>query len=75
MADEKKDDQESWSAASLAWELGYLIAIPLVVLALLGRFIDRKYHTEPWFFLLGIILAILITSYTVYKKSKDIIDK
>jgi F0F1-type ATP synthase assembly protein I len=75
MTDEKRKDQESWSAASLAWELGYLIAVPLVVLALVGRFFDKKYGTSPWFLLVGIVLSILISSYAVYNKSKEIIDK
>lgn len=75
MTDEKRNDQGSWSAASLAWELGYLIAVPLVVLALLGRFVDKKYGTSPWFLLSGIVLSILVSSYAVYSKSKEIIDK
>lgn len=75
MAEDKKSNQESWSAASLAWELGYLIAVPLVVLALVGRFVDKKYGTSPWFLLAGIVLSILVSSYAVYNKSKEIIDK
>jgi F0F1-type ATP synthase assembly protein I len=75
MTDEKRNGQDSWSAASLAWELGYIIAVPLVVLALLGRFIDKKYGTSPWFLLVGIVLSILVSSYAAYNKSKEIIDK
>lgn len=43
------------------WGLGFRIAMPLVALTLGGRFLDRRLNTEPWFLILGIILAILVT--------------
>lgn len=58
---------------SLAWELGYTIAVPLVLFALLGRWADRRWDTSPLLFLTGVVLAILISSYIVYKKMKDVI--
>jgi F0F1-type ATP synthase assembly protein I len=73
MNEENKKD--SWSAVSLAWELGYAIAIPLVVLALLGRFLDKKIGTSPWLLLTGILLSILISSYLIYRKTTNIIEK
>ncbi len=75
MENNNNNEQGSWSAASLAWELGYLIAIPLVVLAIAGKLADKKLGTSPWLLLAGIILAILISSWTVYKKSTEIINK
>ncbi|MFA5872010.1 MAG: AtpZ/AtpI family protein [Parcubacteria group bacterium] len=75
--EEKKVDKkdESWSAASLAWELGYIIAVPLVILALIGRYLDNKLGTSPWFLLVGILIAVFVSSYGIYKKFKDIIEK
>jgi F0F1-type ATP synthase assembly protein I len=75
--EEKETDKKdkSWSATSLAWELGYIITIPLVVLALLGRYLDKKMGTSPWLLLLGLLIAIFASSYGIYKKSKDIIEK
>lgn len=70
---DKKD--ETWSVASLAWELGYVIAVPLVILALLGRYLDKKLETSPWLLLIGILAAIFISSYGIYKKFKDIVEK
>ena len=66
---------ESWSAVSLAWEMGYSIAIPLVVFALIGRFLDKKFGTSPWLLLVGILLAIISSTYIIYKKTTDIMNK
>jgi len=72
---EKDNEQKTFSALSLAWELGYSIALPLVIFALAGRWLDRKLATSPWLFLLGIILAVSISSYLVYRKTMEIIKK
>lgn len=66
---------KSFSALGLAFQLGYTIAIPLVVLALLGRFLDKKLGSSPFLLLLGILLSIGITSWLVWKKTLDIIGK
>jgi len=65
----------TWSALSLAWELGYTIAVPLVVLALGGRLLDRKFDTSPWLLLVGIFLSLIVSSWLVYLKMVKIIKK
>ena len=59
-------------ALSYAWQFGYTVAVPLVVLALLGRFLDRTLHTSPWFLLAGILLSIIISSVAVVMKALSI---
>lgn len=59
-------------ALSYAWQFGYAVAVPLVVLALLGRFLDRALHTSPWFLLGGILLSIIISSVAVVMKALSI---
>jgi len=54
---------------SLAWDLGWMITIPLVVFAVGGAMIDKKINTSPWFLLGGIGLALVITSIMVYGKT------
>jgi F0F1-type ATP synthase assembly protein I len=66
---------KSFSALSLAWQLGYTISVPIVVLALLGRWADKKLGTSPWLLLGGILLSILLSSWAIYKKTLDIIEK
>lgn len=73
MKKEKKYSNKSIAlAVSFAWELGYSIAIPLVLLALGGRFIDIKFDLSPFCFLFGIILSIFISSFIVFKKTLKI---
>jgi len=64
-----------WSVVSLAWELGYLITIPIVLLALGGKLLDNKLGTSPWMLLAGILISIIITSWLVYKKVNTVISE
>jgi hypothetical protein len=66
--DKKEKPASSWSALGFAWELGYSIAIPLVLFALGGRYLDKKLGTSPWLLLGGLALAIVLTSIIVYYK-------
>lgn len=70
-----KPPEKQFSALGLAWNLGYSIAVPLVVFALLGRFLDKKLETSPWLLLVGILFSIALSSWLVYKKTLDIIGK
>jgi len=57
-----------WQALGLAWEFGYLIVIPLVVFALGGRWLDKRYDTSPWMLLGGMVLAIVTTTILMVSK-------
>jgi F0F1-type ATP synthase assembly protein I len=63
-----------FSALGLAWELGYTIAVPLVVLALLGRLADKQFGTSPWLLLVGILLSIVASTMLVLRKTKAIME-
>ena len=54
--------------ASLAFELGFIIALPIVAFGFAGKWLDARYGTEPLFTLVGIIFAIASTSVWIYKK-------
>lgn len=69
-----KTKQNSLGAVSLALNLGYIIALPLVALALLGRFLDKKFSASPIFLLLAILLAIAISGALVFRKTKKMMD-
>ena len=53
---------------ALALQLGFIIVIPLLVLAVSGRMLDRKYHSHPWLFLAGIGLAFILSSLMIFRK-------
>lgn len=57
-----------WHTLALAWELGYTIAVPLVVLAFGGRLFDRRLGTSPLLLLAGILCAIIASSIGVTVK-------
>lgn len=61
------------NALGLAWQLGYTIAIPLVILALLGRLLDKYLNSSPLFLLAGVIMSIIVTTWLIYRKVKTII--
>lgn len=64
---------KEFHAWALAGELGYTIAIPIVIFALLGRFADKTLGTSPWLLLLGILISIFASSYLIYRKMREII--
>jgi len=59
---------------SLSFELGYIIALPLVVLGLLGKWGDKHWHHAfPWMTLIAIGLAIFMTTVWLIQKLKGYI--
>lgn len=62
-----------WRALGIAWELGYVIAIPIVALGLAGRFLDKHYGTSPWLFLAGVLVSIVLTSFGLVWKFKKLL--
>ena len=57
-------------ALRIAGDFGATIALPVVILALIGQKMDDKYDTRPTFLMIGMIIAALITARLIYKKSK-----
>lgn len=62
-------------AFSLAWQFGYTMAIPLVILALGGRLLDKYLNTSPLFILIGIFVSIVVSSILVGMKAVKIIQE
>lgn len=58
----------------LVFDLGYTIAVPLILFALGGRFLDNKLESSPLFLLIGIFAALTASGYGIYKKIKNIED-
>ncbi|MFA4930357.1 MAG: AtpZ/AtpI family protein [Patescibacteria group bacterium] len=69
MAEKPNSKSESvFQPLQLALNLGYMIALPLVILALVGRYLDKIYQTSPIFLLIGLFIAFGISCYYVYRK-------
>jgi F0F1-type ATP synthase assembly protein I len=63
-----------WQALGLAWELGYMITVPLVLFALVGRWADGQFGTKPWLLLAGVILAMVSTSLLLVRKFQRLVN-
>ena len=66
MAEPKKDGFKTFYALSIAWQLGFLIAIPIGGFLFLGVLGDKFFKTRPFLLLLGLVVGIIITIYEVY---------
>ena len=75
----KKDSKEEKSgliySLNLATHLGFMIAIPIVVFIALGNFLDGCFNTGPIFILLGLLLALAVSIYEIYKSILPVLDK
>lgn len=49
------------------------IAVPIIVSLVLGKFLDKKYNTEPIIFISLTILAFMITIYGIVRFSMSYI--
>ncbi len=56
-----------WIALSLAGQLGFMIALPIAIMALAGRYADIRFGTSPLFLLCGVLLAATTSSIWVYR--------
>jgi F0F1-type ATP synthase assembly protein I len=52
---------------ALGGELGFLIALPLIICILLGLWIDKKLNTFPWILLASVLAGMILTVVNVYK--------
>lgn len=61
------------NAFSFASEFGFIIALPLIGLGLLGKWLDAKHHTK-YFVLIGILIAIISSTFWISKRLKGIME-
>lgn len=47
------------------------IAFPIVVALFVGKWLDKKYHTEPWIFVACVGIAFVISLIGILKQSKE----
>lgn len=66
----KKSLLSSWEAVGFVWEVFAAIAIPTVLCALGGRWLDRRFETTPVFMGLGLVAAVLVSGVLVYVMAK-----
>jgi len=61
-----KSQFKLYYSLSFAWQLGFLIAAPLVLLLLIGYWLDRALYTSPFFILTGVFGGMIFSAYEIY---------
>lgn len=51
------------------------IAGPIVIALFVGKWLDKKYNSEPWLFLLCVGLAFILSSVGIVREAKVMINK
>ena len=57
----------------LAWNLGFIIAVPVAVFGFGGAYLDKYYQTSPMFVISGFVIAMVLSGIGVYRKVKEIL--
>ena len=52
-------------ALSMAFQLGFIIAVPLIVFLLIGIFLDKKLNTFPLFLVGSIIFSLIFVVFEI----------
>lgn len=68
--EEKKSTAPWWQPGLLLFsKLSGWVVVPIVVALFVGRWLDEKYGTEPWLFLLSVAVAFAFSSYGIIHDS------
>ena len=62
-------------AVRFAWDLGWIIAIPVTVFGFGGAYLDKALKTSPLFLLTGLLLALILSITGVFRQLKTILKK
>lgn len=69
------EKQPSWADSfKLVGQLGFEIALPLVGFALGGRWLDQRLGSSPALLLVGMALAVFLSTVLVARKIKKMIE-
>ena len=60
---------------SLAWDLGYTIAIPAILGCVGGAWLDKRYGTGNAFFFVGLLTSFFFSCLGIYKKIRLILKR
>jgi F0F1-type ATP synthase assembly protein I len=71
MPDRKNNGQVPWWQPGLAlfYRLSGWIGGPILVALFIGKYLDKKYNTHPWLFLLSVGVAFAVSSYGIVRDS------
>lgn len=62
-----------WEMTSLVGEIGYLVAIPAVLLGMGGAWLDKEWGTKPWLTIAGLALAITLSVFMLIRTVRRVL--
>jgi ATP synthase protein I len=66
---------ENWGPAARFLGIGFYIAFCIVIGVLGGLWLDRKFHTEPIFLLIGLVLGLVSAFWGMYQMLLPLINE
>jgi F0F1-type ATP synthase assembly protein I len=66
----ERDRRNMFFALRIVGDFGVTIAVPVVVLALIGKWLDAKYGTRPLLLIAGFALAAVVSAVSIARKTK-----
>ena len=70
MKDENNNEKAWWQPALIMFaRLTAWIAVPVVLGSFLGKWLDKKYDSEPWLFLTSVGVAFFLSMIIIIKDS------
>lgn len=63
------------SLLGIVGQIGFMVTVPLIGFALLGRMADKAIGTSPLFFLVGVIGAIILSTILIYRKTSKLMNE
>ena len=69
----QKDTDRKYLLLSLRimGSFGAILAVPVVVFALTGKWLDARYGTRPWFLIAGFVFAAVLSAISIVRKAKE----
>lgn len=70
--EESKISKQAWwqPAVSLFLQLSSWIVFPILVALVVGKWLDKKYDTEPWLFLGTVAISFLVSMIGLVQNAK-----
>jgi F0F1-type ATP synthase assembly protein I len=71
MKEDYKNTKAPWWQPGLVLfgRLSGWIAVPVIMGVYIGKFLDKKYNTEPWLFLLSVGVAFVFSMFGIVRDS------
>lgn len=72
----RRQENPWWQPGMLLFgRLSGWIAGPIIAALFVGKWLDKKYDSEPWMFLASVAIAFIVSSVGIVRESKIVMNK